>query len=466
MTTVNSIAIAPGALPLLGHLVPLLRDPLGFLASLPEHGDLVRVRFGPFPAIMVCDPGLTRHVLLEDQTFDKGGPLFDRGREVLGTGLSTCPHSEHRRQRRLIQPAFHRSRLQSYAQIMTAQIVKVTTSWRDGQILDVPAEMHTLTARVTGETLFSDTLPTPMLQQALDDLATINAGVFRRMLMPRSLAWLPTPGNRRYHQARARLRQIVGIIEGRRASGTDRGDLLSALLAARDPANLQQGLSDTEISDQILTFFVAGAETTANTLAWALHLLSQHPHIEERLHAEVDAVVNGGAATYEHLPKLELTGRVITETMRLYPPGWLFTRSVTADTHLGGHPISAGTVVAYSPYIIHHRPDLYPTPERFDPDRWDGTRRSLPPREAFIPFGVGARKCIGDQFAMTEATLALATLAARWHLRALPDQPVRPTARSSLQLHGLRMRAVARPPADQAQRRTMQQSSMVTAGIQ
>ncbi|XXX81532.1 cytochrome P450 [Sorangium sp. So ce134] len=430
--------------------MPLLRDSLGFLMSLPEHGDLVRVRLGPFPATLVCDPGLTRHVLRDDRTFDKGGPLFDRARELIGDGVASCPHSEHRRQRRLLQPAFHPSRLLGYAQAFTAKIAEVTGSWRDGQVLDVPAEMLSISARVIGETMFSETLPAPVLHQALDDLTSVNAGVYQRMLMPPPLDRLPTPGNRRYHEARARLRHTLGgIIADRRASGTDRGDLLSALLAARDPdhAGVRQALSDAEIYDQVVTFFLAGAETTATTLAWALHLVAQHPDIEERLHAEADAVLNGGAAAHEHLPKLELTSRIITETLRLYPPIWLLTRSAVVDTHLGGHPIPAGTTIAYSPYLIHHRPDLYPDPERFDPDRWDGTRRPPPPRDAFIPFGGGARKCIGDQFGTIEATLALATLAARWHLRALPGQLVRPAVSASLRPHGLRMRASRRTPA-------------------
>lgn len=446
-----SIATAPGALPLLGHLVQLLRDPLGFVTSLPEHGDLVRIRLGPFQAIVVCDPALTRHILLNDRIFDKGGPLFDRVREAIGYGLATCPHSAHRRQRRLLQPAFHPSRLGSYAQVMTAQFADLSNSWRDGQVLDVPAAIQTNTARVIVATMFSDTLPAPVLHQAIDDVNALFAGVFQRMLLPPPLDRLPTPGNRRYHQVRARLRHTMGgIIANRRKSSIDRGDLLSALLAARDPdsAGDSQGLSDAEIYEQVVAFFIAGTETTASVLAWSLHLLARHPDIEERLHAEVDAVLNGGVAAYEHLPKLALTSRIITEILRLYPPGWLLTRSAVVDTHLGGHPIAANTIIAYSAYLIHHRPDLYPDPERFDPDRWDSTRRPPPPHDAFIPFAAGPRKCIGDQFGMIAATLGLATIAARWRLRSLPGQPVRTIAGCTLHPQELRMRAIARRKAE------------------
>lgn len=434
---------------MLGHIVPLLRNPLRFFRSLPDYGDLVRIRLGPFLAIVVCDPGLNRQVLLADRTFDKGGPLVERGRELAGDGLPACPHSRHRRQRRLLQPAFHSLRLQGYAQAMMSHITTVTNSWRGGQVLDVTTEMQTITARITVETMFSDKLSAAALHQALDDLTIVTGGIFQRMLMPPPIDRLPTPGNRRYHQARVRLRDtMLGIIAEHPRHGTDRGDLLSAMLASRDldSGTEQQGLSDTEICDQVVSFFFAGTETTALVLAWALYFLAQHPLIEQQLHAEVDNVLNGSAAAYEHLPRLSLTSRIITETLRMYPPVWLLTRSTTADSQLGGQHIPAGTTIVYSPYLIHHRSDLYPEPERFDPDRWDSALRPPPPRDAFIPFGSGPRKCIGDHFAMLEATLALATIAARFYLRPLSSKPIRPAVGALLHPHGLRMRAIARHP--------------------
>ncbi|EYF02236.1 cytochrome P450 [Chondromyces apiculatus] len=448
MITASPIATVPGALPLLGHLVPLARDPLAFLRSLPAQGDLVRVCVGPFQAVMVCDPALTRQVLLDDRTFDRGGVFYERLREVGGDSLGSCPHSLHRRQRRLLQPAFHPTRLARYAQTMTDQIVAMTDAWRDDQVLDVLAEMLALTGRVTTMTLFSDALPAPVLRQAIDDIKAIAQGTFQRMLMPPPLDRLPIPSNRRFHEASASLHRTVrSLMAERRASGTDHGDLLSALLTARDPdpAETRPTLSDDEIADHLVAFFFAGAETTADAVAWALHLLAQHPDIEDRLHAEVDAVLQGAPAAHEHLPRLKLTSRCITETLRLWPPGWLLTRTVTVDTHLGGHLLPAGTTLLYSAYLIQHRPDLYPDPERFDPDRWDSDQRPAPPRDAFIVFGGGPRKCIGDQFGMIESTLALATIASRWKLRPVPGPPVRPdTHNIVLQPRGLRMRAVSR----------------------
>lgn len=441
----RTIPLAPHAWPLTGHLVPLARDPLAFLKSLPAHGALVRVHMGPVPLVVICDPELTHQALVDDRVFDKGGPVFERFRDVLGDGLSSCPHHAHRRLRRLAQPAFHSGRLPGYARTMTVCLEEVTGSWMPGRPLDVPTEMMSVTSQVTAATLFSESLPAAERGQLIDDVKTIAGGVFRRMLLVPPLDRLPTPGNRAYLRARTRLRHTCDlVIAERRADGTDHGDLLSALVAARDPEDGGRGMTDAEISDTILTVFLAGTETTASTLAWALDLLARHPEIEQRLHTEVDTVLRGNPATHADLPRLELTERIINETLRLYPQGWFLTRTVTHDTHLGGHPLPAGTSLAYSPYLIHHRPDLYTDPETFDPDRWD-PKRPQPPRHAFIPFATGARKCIGDTFAMAEATLALATITARWRLKHLPGHhQTRPVPGASIGPGELRMQPTPR----------------------
>ncbi|MFC0437697.1 cytochrome P450 [Kutzneria buriramensis] len=436
---------APGALPLLGHIPQLLRDPLRFLTSLPAHGDLVQIHLGPVGATVVCDPELTRQVLINDRAFDKGGPLFTRLREVIGDGLASCPHSRHRRQRRLTQPGFHRNRLSTYAEAMSAEVAVVADSWRDGHIVDVPRAMMHLSMRILMDTVFSGTLPPTAFQETLDDINTVMAGAYRRMILPPLWSRLPTPHNRRYSRANTRLQRTVSdVIRDRRASGRDLGDLLSILLTTRDTSD-GLGLTDTELREQLVTFFMAGAESTATTMAWALHLLAHNPDIENRVHAEVESVLGGAPARWEHLPRLELTGRVVLETLRLYPPGWMVTRTVTTDTQLGGHLLPVGANVVYSPYVIHRRDDLYSDPTQFHPDRWDKERHQPPPRSAFIPFGGGARKCIGDEFSITETTLALASIIDRWRLTELPGQRVRPVASVSLRpLGGMRMRVHAR----------------------
>jgi cytochrome P450 len=453
---VNSIPQAPGKLPVLGHALPLLRDPLAFLSSLPACGDLVRIKLGPVAAVVVCDPELTRQVLLDDRTFNLGGPLFDRVQEAVGNSM-TKSTDQHLHRRRLVQPAFSQARLPGYARQMTTHLEELTGSWRDGQTLDILAEMHDLTTKSALAAMFSQALSPHALQQASEDLATIFAGFYRRAVTPPWLSRLPVPGNTRYHRAIARLRGTVSaIVAERRDGGADHGDLLSALLAAQDtpvttPADTpvdtgagseSQGLTDGEISDVVMAFFIAGVQTTANLLAWALHLVATHPDMQARLTTEVDAILAGAPASFEHMSGLRLTARVITETLRLYPPGWLLTRTVSTSTRLGEYPIAAGTALFYSPYIIHHRGDLYPEPERFDPDRWE--RVPPPPRHAFIAFGHGPRKCIGDTFGLTEATLALAGIVSRWHLEPVPDERVRPAIAFALRPRRLHLRATAR----------------------
>jgi pentalenene oxygenase len=439
--TTQATPQAPGAVPLFGHALSLLSDPLRFLTSLPACDDLARIRVGSVTALVICDPELTRQVLLDDRTFDKGGPLFDRYREALGDEIVTCPHSEHRQRRRLLQPAFRTGRLPGYARVMSQRITEVTDSWHDGRVIDVLADMQAITARTAVVTLFSDALGGPAIASLVKDFAAVQGGLFRRMLLPPPLDKVLIWESRRYARALAGIRRTAGLaIAGCRSSGADNGDVLSTLVASRDDDGRR--LSDDEIGSQIMSFFLASTETTACTVAWALHLLAGHPDIEEQLHAEVDAVV-GGSAVLDDVPKLPLTGRIITETLRLYPPGWILTRVATRDTTLGGHHIPAGANIIYSPYLIHHLPGVFTDPERFNPGRWDG-ESSTPPRGAIIPFGGGPRKCMGDTFAVTEATLTLATIAARWHLEHVPGTRVRPARGLVLHPRGLRMRATSR----------------------
>lgn len=449
MTSVSLLAQAPGALPVLGHALPLLRDPLRFLRSLPSRGDLVEIRLGPIKALVVCDPELTRQLLLEDRTFDKGGPFFDRARETLGNGLLTCPHRDHRRQRRLIQPLFHHSRFSGYTQAMLQEITAVTGAWHDGQDLDVPSEMMKITSRVTLALILGSTLPPATLNEMTSHLTTVATNAYKRMFLRPPLDRVPLPSNRRYVHAITSLRtMLTGLIQDRRADRTDHADLLSILLATPDTVEDSAGaghdepaLSDTEIIDQVITFFIAGAETAASTLAWALDLLARHPDVQQRLHAEVD-VLPPGPTRFDDLSALALTQQVLTETLRLRPPSWLATRITTSDSHLGGHPVPAATTLLYSPYLIHHRPDLYPDPDRFDPDRWTAAR--TPPRHAFLPFGGGARKCIGDIFALTEATLVLATITAHWTLHPRTPRPALPALGGPLRPQRFTLRLTSR----------------------
>jgi cytochrome P450 len=457
MRAVNSVPAAPRAWPLVGHALPLLRDPLRFLTSLPTHGDLVSIRIGPIRAIVVCNLELTHQVLTDDRAFDKGGAIFERTREVVGNGLATCPRRDHRRQRRLVQRAFHRTRLPGYVTAMTEQITAGVESWNDEQVIDVHAEMMAITTRALVATMFTDTIEPHILRQTFDDISAVFAGFFRRIFMPPPIDRLPTPGNRRYNQANARLRHTIGtIIADYRASKVDHDDLLSILLTARDSSDGdgERGLSNAEITDQMMTFLIAGAESTAGALAWAVHLLAQHSEVQERVHDEVASTLAGTAPTYRELSALALTGRVLTETLRLYPSGWLLSRTAAHDTQLGAHRIPAGATIVISPYLLHHHPALHPDPDRFDPSRWEPKTGTQHPRDTYIPFGAGARRCIGDNFGILEATLALAEIVAKWRLMPIPGQHVRAATSLVLQPRGLRLRLHRRTPANPMPSRT------------
>ncbi|MFD6288561.1 cytochrome P450 [Streptomyces sp. NPDC060205] len=441
MPAIETIPRASGILPLVGHIAPLARDPLAFVSNLHNYGPVARIRMGTRHVVVVNDPALIRGVLLDDRTFDKGGPLFERGREALGNGLITCPHSDHRRARRLSQPAFQPRRMADYAAVMTEQADKVTRSWHDGQVLDITSEMMALTVEVTLQTLFTNSLPRATASQITDDFLTLMTGFFRRMISPPLLNQVPSTGNRAYARAIRRLRETVSdIIAARQAEGSDHGDLLSALCSATDPDSMK-GRTPTELVDEVLTFLLAGTETTAGTLSWAMHLLSQNPAVEGRIYQEVESTRRGSRLDFTHLPALETTGNAVKETLRLYPAVWMLTRVTTSDADLGGYLLPKGTIVAFSPYQIHRRSDLYDQADQFDPNRW---RDSPPAQETYIPFSAGPRKCMGDRFALTQATLVLATIVSRWQLLPVTDKALQPSVKASLTPRRLHLRVAAR----------------------
>ena len=447
MKSEKSVHEATGALPVVGHALPLLRSPLKFLRSLPAQGDLVQIRLGSRRMLMVCDPELTQAVLVQDRLFDKGGPLIERARKIAGNGLFSCPSHEHRRQRRLMQPAFHHARIPAYAQVMSDRIAMVIDSWRDGQILDVAQEMQKITSSILLSAMLGTSLSDAPLAEIEADIDTLIKGIYLRMVLPEAISRIPFPGNRRYQQAGQLTRRILAeSIAHRRTGAAGTGDdLLSRLLTARDLEGDGQGMSETELIDQVATIYGAGVETTATTLAWALSLASRHPEVARSLSEEAHTALAGTTAVWEDLPRLSYTRNTLTETLRLYPPAWLFTRTTTSRTRLGDHIVPAGVTLAYSPYIIGHLPSLYEEPERFDPNRWSAGAPNTPPRNAFVSFGGGARKCIGEEFGMTEAVLVLASIMKRWRLHSQPGTGHHPRVGAALRPRALRLKVTTHP---------------------
>jgi len=444
--TSDTIRTAPGALPILGHLVRM-RKPLPFLMSLPDSGKLVRVMIGTKEAIVVCDRDLTRKVFQDHQTFDIGGAAYDRGREFLGNSFATCPDSEHRRKRALIQPSFTASHMPGYSDVMSTIIDKMTDSWREGQIIDVYKAMLDFTSGVTLETLLANILSSDDRRQALEDLSHISSGFMTRMVTPIWMDRFPLPFIRRYQKSSARFRTIVGrnVAEYRRNGISDDHPMME-LLSATHPGHGDQPISSAEITDHCLALFVGGSASPTSSLSWALWVLSQYPDIADRVYAEVDNVLDGRAARYTDLPNLEFTGRVVTETLRKWASGWILPRVCTVDTELDGHLIPAGTQVICSTYLIQNRADYYEDPDRFDPDRWSPERAGAIDRGTHIPFGLGRRVCPGGNFGETEVMLGLATVAARWRVDQVPGSTVRTVLGLTVKPAHLKLRVTSRRP--------------------
>ncbi|WP_369256911.1 cytochrome P450 [Streptomyces sp. R35] len=431
------IAQAPGALPIVGHLFPLLRDPLRFLNTLPSYGDLVQIRLGTQTAVVVCRPELVQQVLLHDRTYDKGGPIIERIGNALGDGLASCPHSAHRRQRRSLQPAFSRTCLREYAALMTQQIDTLTIGWSDGRTVDVAAQMYDFASDTIARTLFTAEAARPAIDTVKECLPDIFRGIYQQAVLPPWLSRLPLPPNVRYERARNRASAAVSkTISLYRQDDETHGDVLSMLLKTHDDAG--EVLGDAEIHAQIMTLLVAGIESTAVALTWAVHLLCQNPDVQERLRTETAKVLGTRTATWDDLPQLDLARRVITETLRIYPPGWILTRTTATEARLADAVIPPETTLIYSPYLMHHDERFNPRPSSFDPDRWLPEQEHV--RGAFIPFGGGARKCIGDNYAMTLATLALSTIVAQWRLSSGDHQLPHIEPRVTLTPHGVQVR--------------------------
>jgi cytochrome P450 len=386
-----------------------------------EHGDLVPIRFGPFRAHMAYGPAEIEEVLV-DRAADFRKSFGTRMLiPLLGNGLLTAEGDEWLRHRRLASPAFHRERVAGYGRTMAQYADDAVTALRDGDAVDVHDEMTALTLRIVARTLF-DADVTPRIEEVArlgNEIQDYYFGRFAslRFLIP---TWLPTPGNRRLAHVIRRLDEVVYGIIRERTPGEDRGDLLSVLRLARDESGA--GMSERQVRDEVMTLLMAGHETTALALSWAFLLLDRNPEARGRLEAELGAILGAGPASPEQVPSLPYTQAVVNETLRLYPPAYVTGREAVRDTVIAGVRIPKRHIILISIYATHRDPRFFPEPDEFRPERWlDGLEKRLP-RGAFVPFGMGSRKCIGASFAMMEATLLLATIARRWRFDIGPDE--------------------------------------------
>lgn len=417
------VPVAPGRWPLLGHTPALLSRRFRFTEGLRAHGELVRVYLGGLPMYFVTSPELTHQVLVAASANFGKGAMFDKFRPFVGNGLVNSAGAFHLRQRRLIQPAFHRDRIARYTETMTTAITALSESWRPGEIREINEDMQALAVTIVGEALFG----TELGKSAIDEARTAIPVVIRhgmvRALSPKVVGPLLVRGNRRFDRAVTGMRAVVGsLIEGWRAEGRDRGDLLSMLLMARDEDGT--GMSDEQAYDEVITLLAAGIETSALALAWLFHEIAKHPEVERRVHEEVDEVLAGRTPVFDDYAKLTYVRQVINETLRMYPV-WILMRRTLAPTELAGTLLPEGTEVTVSPHALHFDPRSFAEPTRFDPDRWAPDRVKDVPRGAFVPFGAGRRQCVGNTFAQLEMAMTVATIASRWRLVPVPDRPLK-----------------------------------------
>jgi cytochrome P450 len=440
----------PGNLLLRGHLFSARRDPLGFLVSVAErYGDVAYFEGGPFHAYLLSHPHHVRDVLTTHQHRFMKGQGIQEMKRLLGEGLLTSEDPFHKRQRRLIQPMFHHSRISGYGDVMVRYADDVGGSLADGQRLDVHEQMMKLTLAVVGKTLFDTDIGEGAATQIGEALAAALElfGKFQSFPFTDLLMRLPIKAKHRFFEAKDSLDSIVfGLIAERRATG-DRGDLLSTLLSVQDEED-DGGMSDEQVRNEAMTILLAGHETTANALTWTWYLLSQHPEVEQRLHHEIESVLGDRLPSADDLPRLSYAERVVKEAMRLYPPAWVLGRKALEDHQVDGHIVPAGSLVLLSPYVVHHDHRWFPDPYGFDPERWTPEGQGDRPKYSYFPFGGGSRLCIGESFAWMEGILVLVTLATRWRFELQPGHSIGLQPAVTLRpRHGMRMTAHRRSGA-------------------
>jgi len=409
-----------------GHFLQFRRDPTGFLQELAELGDVTSFKMGGQLAFFLNHPDFTRDLLITSNAKFVKGRALQRAKRLLGEGLLTSEGEAHLRQRRMIQPAFHREKIKSYAEAMTGYAAEMANEWQDDEVRDIDKEMMRLTLQIVGKTLFSANV-----EDDADEIGaalTTMIGMFNYLLLPFSelLEKLPIPQVKRFNHAKETLDSIIyGIIDERRKSGEDKSDLLSMLLEAQDEESGGK-MSDEQARDECLTIFLAGHETTANALTWTFYLLSQNPEKEAKLHEELRRVFqNERLPTIEDLPKLKYTESVLAESMRLFPPAWALGRLAIEEHEFGGYEIPKGALVLTSQFVMHRDARFWENAATFLPERWEKQSiKEAGKKYIYFPFSSGARGCIGEGFAWTEGILLIATLAGKWKLKLMPEQKV------------------------------------------
>jgi cytochrome P450 len=420
--------LVPG-LPVVGNLFNVWRDPLDHLMHVSTYGEVASVRFGPMIAFLLNAPDAIHHVLVDNNRNYTKSPNYAGLKLILGEGLVTSEGDFWRRQRKLAQPAFQRDRVNAFAPAMIEETDRMLDQWesRVGEVIDAHAEMMKLTLRIVTRTLFGTSIGSEAEAKAVGEALTV--GIHYANDYAESLfklpGWIPSPKNRAFKRAITTLDALVyRIIEERRSGrNKDANDLLALYMAAVEDG---RGMTDRQLRDEVMTLVMAGHETTANALAWTFYLLSKDPEVERRMRRDVAEGIGDAAPRAEDLPRIKYVNQVLQESMRLYPPAWIFERQAIEDDVILGYRVPKRAIIAISPFVLHRQRALWENPEGFDPDRFAPGLTEARPRFAYLPFGAGPRQCIGMGFAMMEAQLVLARIAQRFRLELVPAQRVTP----------------------------------------
>lgn len=420
-------------------LMMIRQDWLGFAMKLArKYGDIVYVPIiGQSGMYLLSNPHDIRDVLVTNQHYFHGGKSQDRIKILLGEGLFSSEGDFHRRQRKLIQPVFHQERITAYSNTVVEYTQRMSKRWQNNIFIDLFQEITHLTQSIISDILFDVDIDAE--DSEIREILTAPLGIYNRYatlpfselltLLPlpsnEILFKLPLPYTKKFRRTRSKLdATLYQIIEEHRTS-SDRGDILSMILMMEGNGEDSYTMSSQQLRDELMTLFIAGSETVASSITWALYLISLHAQVEENLQIELSKVLNGRTPNFEDLKHLKYTRMILSEAIRLYPPGPALGRRTIKEYQIGQYTFPIGTRIIMSPYIVHRDPRFYPDPERFDPERFDSEAISERPKFAYFPFGGGQRHCLGEGFVWMEGVLILAILAQKWQFRLIPGIPVR-----------------------------------------
>jgi cytochrome P450 len=411
--------------PIVGNLFEFVKSPLLFINQTATLGDTVHFRLGPFPAYLFRQPEAVHDVLVTHaDKFNKDFMMKGAGRKFFGNGLVLNDGDSHRKQRKRLQPSFYHNRLEGYSKIIVEEAVKAVESWHEGEKLEFDTKLTEIMLRIVSRAMMNSSVPSDMetIHKVMEDFHEVFSKEVRSPLLTVLPDWLPTEHKRKLRHCVKMLDAMIWqMINTRRIDNEDKGDLLSTLLSTAGENNVEE---NKQLRDEVITLFVAGHETTTNLLSWTIYLLTQHPEVEAKLRAEITSVLQGRLPTFTDLHQFQYTDMVLKETMRLYPPAWLFGRQATQDVTICGTPIKSGQLVYLSSYVIQRDPRYFENPDEFIPERFANDAEKHLPVGAYFPFGDGPRICIGQSFAMMEAALCLGVMMPKIHLSLLNSKPV------------------------------------------